>query len=1040
MKKKSFFCPHGGGGGSLVGAALILAVALVTLGCPQPTESSKKTPPGDVTALTAAITAAEALVNETAATDDEADAVPEGEHYVTLAEKAALQTAITAAKTREKSGGSQAEINSALAALNAAMTTFTEARESHTGTGVPVDKTALIDAITEATRLIRDTAVGERPEDIPVGMEFVTAAKKEALQQALTTAEAVRARTSVTQEEIDAAETALLDAIDVFCDAMDYGTNAHYSFTVSFNLNYTGAGDPPASITVEDYPTLDDAGLSLPVPGWRDHYEFAGWYTTADGSGQPFTATTSITHDVTLYAKWLAAYNIIYHLNGGVITGQTAEPNGDVRTTYVSGTELTLPEPAYSGARFDGWYTDSAFTSAIVTAIPADATGDKEFWAKWKKVEYDLQFNGSLANTSSGGLPPSVYSFKEEPTVPRPIQGGGTIYETGLDGRQSFKVDMRNGFIRLDDDRQNLNDSGTANTADPTTAFNYNQSFTVAFWVKVNSAGLNGNELVLFSNKNMGGSMNGGMWFSSNTNNGRENPGLAFYIDGTGNNRSIKLNSKSVADSAALGGTAGITITESPLDTWVHIAAVYDKADGKVRYYANGIKIGEETTNLADGIGSGYASYIGSSAGNAAQQYTRISGANMYAMNFNVQDFVLKGGALSDAEVAGLSWNILGTLTAPVLTCAAGTGDAQITYSWTAAAQAGVVYNLYIAQGTKTAAELKAETPYLVTTNAVTSPAVYVGSAATEYSVLVTAARGSSVVESSVVTVTSSGVSPNPVLTFETGTNAGEIRYSFTAGQNMSGQKLYVAIGSHTTAAAVKSNGFLIYTATSTEETAGVLTTVVKGNPGLAYSAVVEALNTASQTVYSNVVSNVAAAGTYDAATNIAPLYKTVAASSTWPSTPSVVAASGVDGILTTRWSAGSGSNGGGTVNNTTWVLSPSRDFTVTFGLPVQVAKAGLLDAADDLVAFKVQYLDDSGQWNDVFSHDGGTTSIGGKGPAAATGTNPSSFTDMLFPMPFTENDAPVTVQATQIRLVITKAKIASCTFWEFLLHGPDTP
>jgi uncharacterized repeat protein (TIGR02543 family) len=70
-------------------------------------------------------------------------------------------------------------------------------------------------------------------------------------------------------------------------------------YTVTFDLNYTGALNPPK-------PQEIDAGgkATIPTPPTRDGHTFGGWYTDA-ACVNPWNFTTDpVTADITLYAKW----------------------------------------------------------------------------------------------------------------------------------------------------------------------------------------------------------------------------------------------------------------------------------------------------------------------------------------------------------------------------------------------------------------------------------------------------------------------------------------------------------------------------------------------------------------------------------------------------------------------------------------------------------------------------------------------------------------------------------------------------------------
>src|SRR5680860_1775547 len=74
---------------------------------------------------------------------------------------------------------------------------------------------------------------------------------------------------------------------------------------------------------------------TLPTPPTRTGYTFDSWNTAIDGSGTEFTATTAVTADVTVYAKWTAdTYTVTFNKNGGDIdadpTSKTATSGGNV--------------------------------------------------------------------------------------------------------------------------------------------------------------------------------------------------------------------------------------------------------------------------------------------------------------------------------------------------------------------------------------------------------------------------------------------------------------------------------------------------------------------------------------------------------------------------------------------------------------------------------------------------------------------------------------------------------------------------------------
>lgn len=58
---------------------------------------------------------------------------------------------------------------------------------------------------------------------------------------------------------------------------------------------------------------------SLPVPT-REGYEFEGWYTTEDLSGDPVEKIGDAQENLTFYAKWAKVYTVTLNLNGGTLS------------------------------------------------------------------------------------------------------------------------------------------------------------------------------------------------------------------------------------------------------------------------------------------------------------------------------------------------------------------------------------------------------------------------------------------------------------------------------------------------------------------------------------------------------------------------------------------------------------------------------------------------------------------------------------------------------------------------------------------------
>jgi len=77
---------------------------------------------------------------------------------------------------------------------------------------------------------------------------------------------------------------------------------ARTTYTVTFNSNGGDTEADPISITVPEGKSIGH----LPQPPERPGYTFTGWNTQANGRGTPFTESTPVTSDITVYAQWKA--------------------------------------------------------------------------------------------------------------------------------------------------------------------------------------------------------------------------------------------------------------------------------------------------------------------------------------------------------------------------------------------------------------------------------------------------------------------------------------------------------------------------------------------------------------------------------------------------------------------------------------------------------------------------------------------------------------------------------------------------------------
>lgn len=114
----------------------------------------------------------------------------------------------------------------------------------------------------------------------------------------------------------------------------------------------------------------------LPTP-YRTGYEFGGWYSSPNPTivNGMFTDLTTVTENITVYAKWIPnKYTINFETNGGTLISSI---------TQDCGSEVIQPvDPVKEGLVFAGWYTDADFTNKYLFSIMGNQ--NITLYAKWE--------------------------------------------------------------------------------------------------------------------------------------------------------------------------------------------------------------------------------------------------------------------------------------------------------------------------------------------------------------------------------------------------------------------------------------------------------------------------------------------------------------------------------------------------------------------------------------------------------------------------------------------------------------------------------
>ncbi len=224
-------------------------------------------------------------------------------------------------------------------------------------------------------------------------------------------------------------------------DTSGGGGTATTTYTVTFDGQSATTAASPATTTVTSPAATTVA--ALPSDPVKTGYTFGGWFTAVNGGGSQFLATTTVSANITVYAKWTATSG-----GGGGTTsttytvtfdGQSATTAASPATTTVTSPAATtvaaLPsDPVKTGYTFGGWFTavnggGSQFIAT--TTVSASLT----VYAKWTPVSYTVTYNLNSGTNSSSN--PATYDVTTATiTLAAPTRTGysfgGWYTEVGL--------------------------------------------------------------------------------------------------------------------------------------------------------------------------------------------------------------------------------------------------------------------------------------------------------------------------------------------------------------------------------------------------------------------------------------------------------------------------------------------------------------------------------------------------------------------------------------------------------------------------------
>ncbi len=183
-------------------------------------------------------------------------------------------------------------------------------------------------------------------------------------------------------------------------------------------------------------------GAVLPTNVTKVGYTFAGWYENSSCTGTPTTEISETDVDnKSFWAKWTEnTYSVTLNANGGDINNNSKVEN----YTYSVGASLPT-NVTKTGYVFAGWFNNEECEGSPISLITTVDYGDKEYWAKWEIVTYDITFNINGGTILDETIPES-YQLGQEITLPENVERvgytfGGWFNNSNFTNERMFKIE-----------------------------------------------------------------------------------------------------------------------------------------------------------------------------------------------------------------------------------------------------------------------------------------------------------------------------------------------------------------------------------------------------------------------------------------------------------------------------------------------------------------------------------------------------------------------------------------------------------------------
>ena len=166
----------------------------------------------------------------------------------------------------------------------------------------------------------------------------------------------------------------------------DIGKDAYPKLNgVYYDIAYDLAGGVNDSVNPSYYKPEQEVLLK---PASKDGDIFEGWFADSNFTTPVEKILATDKGNKKFFAKWKKGYSITY-VNDGTYSSVL---NRNPVYRYADSATFVLNQPTKSGKTFEGWYSDSTFTTTV-TELPTGNTEDIVLYAKWSAREIKIIYN-----------------------------------------------------------------------------------------------------------------------------------------------------------------------------------------------------------------------------------------------------------------------------------------------------------------------------------------------------------------------------------------------------------------------------------------------------------------------------------------------------------------------------------------------------------------------------------------------------------------------------------------------------------------------